>query len=143
MLGVATLIVVNSVMAGFGAKLREKLHGLLSDVVVEGPGMEGFPDAAGKMARIKNDPFLGPRVVAMSPIMEVFAMLQYTYPNGQPVTRPVRVIGIDPESRIALGGFHEHLRKQKDSATPRLRHPRGGPRALRESREISAHAPGG
>ena len=33
MLGVATLIVVNSVMAGFSTKLRERLHGLLSDIV--------------------------------------------------------------------------------------------------------------
>src|SRR5215469_16232063 len=97
MLGVATLIVVNSVMAGFGTKLRQRLHQLLSDVVIEGPGMEGFPDAAGKMARIKSDPFLGPRIVAMSPVMEVFAMLQYNYPNGQPVTRTVHVIGIDPD----------------------------------------------
>ena len=31
MLGVATLIVVNSVMSGFSTKLRERLHGLLSD----------------------------------------------------------------------------------------------------------------
>ena len=35
MLGVATLIVVNSVMGGFSTKLRERLHGLLSDVVIE------------------------------------------------------------------------------------------------------------
>ena len=35
MLGVATLIVVNSVMNGFTTKLREKLHSLLSDIVIE------------------------------------------------------------------------------------------------------------
>src|SRR3979409_1562129 len=74
MLGVATLIVVNSVMAGFGTKLRERLHGFLSDIVLESYGMEGFEDAAGKMERLRNDPFLGPRIVAMSPTMEVFAM---------------------------------------------------------------------
>ena len=34
MLGVATLIVVNSVMSGFSSKLRDRLHGLLSDVVI-------------------------------------------------------------------------------------------------------------
>ena len=35
MLGVATMIVVNSVMAGFGEKMRDRLHGVLADVVVE------------------------------------------------------------------------------------------------------------
>ena len=36
MLGVATMIVVNSVMAGFSEKMRERLHGVLADVVHEG-----------------------------------------------------------------------------------------------------------
>src|SRR5437764_3611061 len=85
MLGVATLIVVNSVMAGFGTKLRERLHALLSDVVIESYGIDGFPDAAGKIERIKSDPFLGPRIAAMSPTMEIFAMLQYHLPEGRPV----------------------------------------------------------
>ena len=35
MLGVATMIVVNSVMAGFSEKMRDRLHGVLADVVVE------------------------------------------------------------------------------------------------------------
>ena len=34
LLGVATLIVVNSVMAGFSSKLRDRLHGALSDIVM-------------------------------------------------------------------------------------------------------------
>ena len=47
MLGVATLIVVNSVMSGFSTKLRDRLHGLLSDVVIEAEnynGMEGYEE---------------------------------------------------------------------------------------------------
>ena len=35
MLGVATMIVVNSVMAGFAEKMRDRLHGVLADVVVD------------------------------------------------------------------------------------------------------------
>ena len=50
MLGVATLIVVNSVMSGFSTKLRERLHGLLSDIVVETAGIEGFGDPVGERA---------------------------------------------------------------------------------------------
>ena len=38
MLGVATLIVVNSVMAGFSTKLKDRMHGLLSDIDVVAAG---------------------------------------------------------------------------------------------------------
>src|SRR5260370_2154064 len=86
MLGVATLIVVNSVMSGFSTKLRDRLHGLLSDVIIEGPGMDGFPDADGKMYKIRADPFLASKIEAMTPTMEVIAMLQYRRPNGATLT---------------------------------------------------------
>src|SRR5262249_48755598 len=115
MLGVATLIVVNSVMSGFSTKLRERLHGLLSDVVIESYGLEGFADPQGKMARIRKHPFLGQQVEAMTATMEVFAMVQFRYPNGELTTRPVKLIGIDPETRTKLGGFQEHLVKQRNS----------------------------
>src|SRR6266699_3806744 len=75
MLGVATLIVVNSVMGGFSTKLRQRLHALLSDVVVEGWDYNGFADPEGKMALIRSDPFLAQRVAAMAPTLEIFAML--------------------------------------------------------------------
>src|SRR5437868_13559303 len=114
MLGVATLIVVNSVMAGFSTKLRDRLHKLISDVVIEAPGMEGLENPEARMAMIKADPFLGPRIEAMSPTMEVFAMLQYECDNGRTVTRPVRVIGIDAASRDGIGGFQEHLQFRED-----------------------------
>ena len=54
MLGVATLIVVNSVMSGFSTKLKERLHGFLSDVVVESTMQEGFADPQEKMERIRR-----------------------------------------------------------------------------------------
>jgi lipoprotein-releasing system permease protein len=107
MLGVATLIVVNSVMSGFSSKLRDRLHGLLSDVVIESD-FEGFPDPDGKMALIRADPFLNERVAAMAPTLEIFAMLQFNW-NGASIMRAVHLIGIDPEARARLGGFSEHL----------------------------------
>jgi lipoprotein-releasing system permease protein len=117
MLGVATLIVVNSVMAGFSTKLRERLHGLLSDVVIEARSLEGFAGPNEKMDRIRRDPFLAGKVEAMSPTLEVFAMLQYRLPNMEVMTRPVRLIGIDPKTRGELGGFKEHLVHHKDQPT--------------------------
>src|ERR1700693_2232763 len=79
MLGVGTLIVVNSVMSGFSTKLRDRLHGLLSDVLIEAMSLDGFAGPGDKMDRIRKDPFLGPRIEAMTPTMEVFAMIQFTW----------------------------------------------------------------
>jgi lipoprotein-releasing system permease protein len=109
MLGVATLIVVNSVMSGFSTKLRERLHGLLSDVLIEARSMEGFSGPDEKMARIRQDPFLREQVVAMAATMDVFAMLQFRLPNGEYMTRPIHLVGVDPKSRSAIGGFQEYL----------------------------------
>ena len=47
MLGVATLIVVNSVMSGFSTKLKDRLHGVLSDVVIDTDLATGFPESPG------------------------------------------------------------------------------------------------
>jgi lipoprotein-releasing system permease protein len=117
MLGVATLIVVNSVMGGFSTKLRDRLHGLLSDVVIEAWDYEGFSDPDGKMALIRSDPFLNERIEAMTPTLEIFAMLQFRY-NGAPFTRPVHLIGIDPEGRARLGGFAEYLVDPRNRRKP-------------------------
>jgi lipoprotein-releasing system permease protein len=108
MLGVATLIVVNSVMSGFSEKLKDRLHGLLSDIDVEAVTYHGFADPQEKMERIRRDPFLGDKVEAMTATMEIFAMLQFHW-RGEMLMRPVRVIGIDPASRARVGGFAEHL----------------------------------
>jgi lipoprotein-releasing system permease protein len=118
MLGVATLIVVNSVMSGFSTKLRDRLHGLLSDVLIEATTLEGFTDPGGKMDRIRKDPYLADKIEAMTPTLEVFAMLQFRLANGETITRTVRLIGVDPEGRSAIGGFKEFLLRQKDAAKP-------------------------
>ena len=117
MLGVATLIVVNSVMGGFSTKLKERLHGLLSDVVLEAYDYDGFTDAPSKMALIRNDPFLSTEVDAMTATLEIFAMLQFNF-REVPFTRPVRIIGIEPEGRKAVGGFAEHLVNPKNHEKP-------------------------
>src|SRR5205807_7559735 len=79
MLGVATLIVVNSVMGGFSTKLKDRLHSLLSDVLIEATTFDGFGDPEGKMQRIR-DSAIGSKIAAMTPTMEIFAMIQYRFP---------------------------------------------------------------
>src|SRR6516164_220604 len=92
MLGVATLIVVNSVMAGFSTKLKDRLHGLLSDVLVEAYDFAGFPDAQEKMERIRRHPALMDKIEAMTPTLEVFAMLQFRCQGEMIPPRPVLLI---------------------------------------------------
>src|ERR1019366_1742333 len=118
MLGVATLIVVNSVMNGFSTKLRTLLHSVLSDVVIEAHSMDGFTDPFGKMARIRKDPYLDGQIEAMAVTLEAFAMLQFRHPNGEVAMRPVRVMGIEMKSRSLVGGFHMNLAKQKNNPAP-------------------------
>jgi lipoprotein-releasing system permease protein len=107
MLGVATLIVVNSVMSGFSTKLRHRLHGLLSDVLVEAVTIDGFGDADFKMQRIRESA-IGDKIEAMTPTLEILGILQVRY-RGQTIPRFVRLIGIDPDGRAKIGGFAEHL----------------------------------
>jgi lipoprotein-releasing system permease protein len=43
MLGVATMIVVNSVMEGFTSEMQNRIHGIISDLVFESQSFEGMP----------------------------------------------------------------------------------------------------
>ena len=83
-LGVATLIVVNSVMSGFSTKLREKLHGLLSDVVVEATSMDGFPAPREKMELIRTDPDWSQREAILRSAKGVGPVLTQTLLAGLP-----------------------------------------------------------
>src|SRR5207248_2948407 len=100
------------------SKLRERLHGLLSDVVIEAASLEGFGNPKWHMQKIAEDPILKDKVVAMTPTMEVFAMFQFKLHNGETMTRAVRLVGIDPVTRAPLGGFKEYLKDQKKAAVP-------------------------
>jgi len=121
MLGVATLIVVNSVMAGFSTKLRERLHGLLSDIVIEAHDFQGFGNPEGKIALIQSDPFLSQRIEAMTPTLEIFGMIRFDC-NTTSIARPVHIIGIDPVGRARVGGFAEHLLLNKGQPSFELSH---------------------
>jgi len=131
MLGVATLVVVNSVMSGFSTKLKDRLHGLLSDVVIETPNYNGFPLTDEEMMRRIQQSPAGPYIKAMTPTIEVVAMMNFdcaprpdqdpgflASADRQKVTRPVHLLGIHPEGRAAIGGFAEHLTDPDRRAKP-------------------------
>jgi lipoprotein-releasing system permease protein len=130
MLGVATLIVVNAVMSGFSTKLKDRLHGVLSDVNVETDAVNGIevldddPDPARRrpltpaqiIAKVKAGP-AGDRIEAITPTIETFGILQFRC-RGTVVSKPVRLIGVDPQGRAQVGGFSEYLVRQKGLKNP-------------------------
>lgn len=106
MLGVATMIVVNSVMAGFSTEMRDRIHGILADVVVESRSMNGILDADQLMARI--DKAAGEYIADMTPVVEVPGLLTFDL-VGEPYTVPVELIGIDPRGKSMVGPMAEYL----------------------------------
>ena len=115
MLGVATMIVVNSVMAGFSSKMRDRLHGVLADVIVESRDFDGFKDSEAVMARIKE--VAGQDVEAMAPTMETFALMKWSY-HGRPVAKEVQLIGIKPLERAKTGDFADFLIDEEGKKIP-------------------------
>lgn len=106
MLGVATMIVVNSVMAGFGSEMRSRIQGLLSDIVMDTSNSDGVTDYRKHQALIEK--VAGKYIEAMTPTVEVYGMLTFYY-AGQYINRPVTLIGIDPESKSKVGPLADHL----------------------------------
>jgi len=110
MLGVATMIVVNSVMAGFSTEMRFRLHGLLSDVLVETFSLDGEWDPNRHMQLIQQA--AGEDIAAMSPTVEVFGLISFKY-GGNWITQNVSIVGIDPVSKSKVGALAEHLENYK------------------------------
>lgn len=111
-LGVATMIVVNSVMSGFATEMRSRIHGLLADIVVETHNKSGEPDFDDAFQpdyhRRLIDEVAGEYIEAMSPTVEMFGMMSFPY-AGKTVTQVVNIIGIDPESKSRVGTLTQHL----------------------------------
>jgi len=105
-LGVATLIVVNAVMAGFSAEMYERLHGLASDIVIECHTSGGMPNPDGHIEQIKQ--ICGDQLVGHSASVHVPAMLGIAF-NGQTITRHVSFVGLDPETYDKVSHFGRYL----------------------------------
>lgn len=108
MLGVATMIVVNSVMAGFTTEMRDRLHDFLADIVIESRSMSGVEDARRQMATV--DEVAGQYIAAMTPTIDIPGMISFGDPySGETFTVPVQIQGIDPESKARVGPLQDYL----------------------------------
>ena len=105
-LGVATMIVVNAVMAGFANEMQTRIHGILSDLVFESHSLSGFQDPAWHMQEIERA--AGEQIAGMTPTVAVPAMLSFQVRN-QWVTRQVMFIGIDPATHAQVSDFGQYL----------------------------------
>lgn len=110
-LGVATMIVVNSVMAGFTNEMEVRLQGMLGDVVIDARSMDGVPDAAAHMETIRRT--VGDAVVGMSPTVHVPSLMYFEVigPGGQPqsITRQVTLVGVDEQTYADVSEFGSFL----------------------------------
>ena len=105
-LGVATMIVVNGVMAGFSAEMQNRIRGIICDLVVESRSLEGMRDAQWHMDRIRS--VVGDQIEGMTPVVIVPAMLSYQY-AGTWVTQQVQLVGIDEKTQGAVSDFSKYL----------------------------------
>src|SRR5688572_11709003 len=105
-LGVATMIVVNSVMAGFTHEMQGRLNGMLGDLIVRTRSLDGVLDADAHMAKIRAT--VGDVVVGMSPTVHVPSLLYMTV-GGESLPRQVTIIGIDEATYASVSQFGEFL----------------------------------
>jgi lipoprotein-releasing system permease protein len=106
MLGVATMIVVNSVMAGFTHEMQNRLNGMLGDLIVRTRSLEGEFDADAQMAKIRV--VAGDSIAGMSPTVHSPALMCLTV-GGEMLTRQITLVGIDEATYASVSEFGVYL----------------------------------
>ena len=105
-LGVATLIVVNSVMAGFVDQMKNRLHGILSDVEISAPllGEITYPEKHLEIVRqVVGDDLQDVTCVVRNP-----ALLSFDF-RGRQCTQQVMLLGIDDKTFGKVTDFEPYL----------------------------------
>ncbi len=105
-LGVATLIIVNSVMDGFTQEMQQRMHGILSDVILESHSSTGLANPKFYENRIRQT--LGDALEGLTTVVHVPAMVTLNH-RGLPVTRQINLIGIDVDSYASVSDFSKYL----------------------------------
>jgi lipoprotein-releasing system permease protein len=106
MLGVATMIVVNSVMEGFSGEMQNRIHDSTSDITIEAFDFAGMPDPEYQFEQIRK--VAGEDIEAMTPVVVTIGMLNITH-GGRSMSQPVRVIGIDEATQGSVSDFNKYL----------------------------------
>ncbi len=105
-LGVATLIVVNSVMDGFTSQMQDRMHGILSDLVVETRGTNGISEPNFYIDRIRAR--IGTSVEGITTVVTLPAMMTFQH-HGSAHTQQINLIGIDKKTYASVSDFSKYL----------------------------------
>ena len=105
-LGVATLIVVNAVMAGFVDKMQDRLHGILSDVEITAIGLDEIHNVDWHVKQIQE--VAGDDLEALTTVVRVPSLMHFDV-NGRRMTQQVMLIGIDDETFGNVNDFQPFL----------------------------------
>lgn len=106
-LGVATLIVVNSVMDGFAQEMHKRLHDVLSDIVFEGQGLEGLSDPDYYEQEIRT--IVGEDLQSLTHVIHLPAMASISVRGGQTINQYVNLIGVDEKTYGEVCDFSQFL----------------------------------
>jgi len=123
---VAMMIIVISVMGGFVDSIRERAHGLLGDLVVDGD-LQGFPYYEEFITEIKKlrDQKTGLPVVAQAtPLIHSYGIMQFP---ATKMTKAVRIWGIRLAEYEQVNEFGKDLFYQNRFGGTRLDVPMGQP----------------
>ncbi|MBX3416093.1 MAG: ABC transporter permease [Pirellulaceae bacterium] len=110
-LGVATMIVVNSVMAGFVSEMRDRLHGILSDIEIKSMGLDGIEYADAHMREVER--VLGDDLESITGVVQVPALMNFSF-RGNYISQPVILIGIDDKTFGDVCDFKPYLMNVKN-----------------------------
>ena len=105
-LGVATLIVVNSVMAGFVDQMQSRIHGILSDVEISAPLLSDIKEPKAFIEEVRQ--VVGDDLKELTSVVRSNALISFNFHDRQ-WTQHVMLLGIDDETFGKVTDFEPYL----------------------------------
>lgn len=109
-LGVATMIVVNSVMSGFATEMKNRLHGILADIEMSSPGIGEIPWPELHLQQIAES--VGDQLESMTCLVRVPALITFEF-RGRQWTQQVMLLGVDERTFGSVCEFQPFLMNEE------------------------------
>jgi len=113
-LGVATLIVVNSVMNGFATEMKSRLHGILADIEMSSPGLGEIPDPEMHLSELQE--ICGDELENMTCLVRVPGLITFEF-RGRQWTQQVMLLGVDERTFSNVCEFQPFLQNSHKQKT--------------------------
>ncbi len=113
-LGVATLIVVNSVMNGFSTEMKSRLHGILADIEMSAPGMGWINDPQLYLSELHE--ICGDELESMTCLVRVPGLITFEF-RGRQWTQQVMLLGVDERTFSNVCEFQPFLMNSQKQKT--------------------------